>query len=346
MPTLARDLVWRYGHDAMACQILNPGIMHWHSPTDEAVVGYVAAAGYRVVAGGPLCAPTRLPVVVADFAADAQRAGQRVCYFGVGAPFLAALSTPAHASMLLGAQPIWSPGGWPALLARQPRLRSQIGRLRPRLSVAVWEAAQARSSADLARCWREWLASRALPPMRFVVETDVLDQLEGRRVYVAELDGRPVAFLIAVPVPGRAGWLIDQLIRGAEAPNGAIELLIDAVMGDLSAAGAAWVSLGLSPLSQRAGLSYAEHPAWLRASLSLVRRWGAPFYSFDGLDAFKARLCPDAWEPLYGVDQHGISPRTLYAIAAAFAADNPARFVLRGCLRRLRRQAGAGPRHP
>jgi phosphatidylglycerol lysyltransferase len=338
-PTLARtrDLVHRYGYNAMACQILNPGIQHWHSATCEAAIGYVPAAGYRIVAGAPLCDLAQLPQVVAEFAADAQRARQRVCYFGVGDRFLIALNTPPQTRMLLGAQPIWNPAGWPALLTRSPRLRSQINRLRPRLTVEIWEAARARASADLARCWREWLARRALPPMRFVVETDVLDQLEGRRVYVAEQGGRPVAFLIVVPVPGRAGWLIDPMIRGADAPNGAIELLIDAAMGDLRAAGAAWVSLGLSPLSQRAGLSYAEHPAWLRTSLGLVRRWGAPLYSFDGLDAFKARLDPDAWEPLYAVAPHGLSPRTLYAIAAAFSDDNPARFVLRGYLRRLRR---------
>lgn len=336
VPSLVRDLVHRYGNDAIACQITNPGIAHWHNPENDAIVGYISAAGYRVVASGPLCPAVRLPAVITAFEADARRTGQRVCYFGAGQSLIDTLDVPRHARMLLGAQPVWDPHNWPAIVARRSSLRSQIKRLRSRVTVELWDAARAGSSADLMRCRREWLAARPLPPMRFVVETDVFDYLEGRRVYVAEQAGRPVAFLVAVPVPGRSGWLIDQLIRGAEAPNGAMEVLIDAAMRDLAGAGAGWVSLGLSPLSRRAGLNYSTQPAWMRLTLALTRRLGRPFYNFDGLDAFKARLQPDAWEPLYAVERPMMTPLTIYAIATAFGADNPLRFVLRGCSRLMR----------
>lgn len=332
-PDHIHELVRRYGHDAMACQILNPGIVHWHSPDGEAALGYVSAAGYRVVAGGPLCAPAQLPAVAAAFRAEARRQGERVCYFGVGEDFLATLDVRQQGRMLLGAQPVWNPAHWPQALAGRPSLRSQIRRMGPRLRVEVWDAARARASAELARCRREWLATRRLPPMGFVVETDVLAQLDGRRVYVATEADHPVAFLVALPVPGRSGWLIDQLIRGAQAPNGTMELLLDGAMTDLAALGSRWVSLGLSPLSQRAGLSYAAHPRWLRVVLALVRRLGSPLYRFDGLDAFKARLGPERWEPLYAVDADTIRLRTLYAIASAFGGTAPALFALHGLLR-------------
>jgi phosphatidylglycerol lysyltransferase len=38
---------------------------------------------------------------------------------------------------------------------------------------------------------------------------------------------------------------------------------------------------------------------WLRFVLQWVRLHGARFYNFAGLDAFKAKFNPEAWEPMY-----------------------------------------------
>ena len=61
----ARDLVLRWGWNAMAYQILNPGMRLWFSRDGEGVAGYVRAAHYRVVAGAPVCPPERLPEIAA-----------------------------------------------------------------------------------------------------------------------------------------------------------------------------------------------------------------------------------------------------------------------------------------
>src|SRR4051794_26608006 len=78
----ARSLVLRHGWNAMAYQILNPGMRLWFSADGEGVAGYVCAANYRVVAGAPICPPERLAETAAELAADTRRAGQRLCYFG------------------------------------------------------------------------------------------------------------------------------------------------------------------------------------------------------------------------------------------------------------------------
>src|ERR1700712_3016669 len=78
----ARELVLRFGWNAMAYQILNPGMRLWFAADGQGVAGYVRAGGYRVVAGAPVCAPERLAGVAAEFAADPRRARQRLCYFG------------------------------------------------------------------------------------------------------------------------------------------------------------------------------------------------------------------------------------------------------------------------
>ena len=59
----ARELVLRFGWNAMAYQILNPGMRLWFAADGQGVAGYVRAGGYRVVAGAPVCAPERLAQV-------------------------------------------------------------------------------------------------------------------------------------------------------------------------------------------------------------------------------------------------------------------------------------------
>ena len=58
-------------------------------------------------------------------------------------------------------------------------------------------------------------------------------------------------------------------------------------------------------------------------SLAWMRKHGQRFYNFDGLDHFKAKLCPDRWEPVFAIsNERNVSPKTLYAIAGAFSGND------------------------
>ncbi|MDZ7631749.1 MAG: hypothetical protein U5K74_10490 [Gemmatimonadaceae bacterium] len=51
---------------------------------------------------------------------------------------------------------------------------------------------------------------------------------------------------------------------------------------------------------------------------------GRRFYNFRGLEHFKTKFRPDAWEPIYAISaEPAFSIRTLYAIAAAFTVQSP-----------------------
>jgi phosphatidylglycerol lysyltransferase len=243
--------------------------------------------------------------------------------------------------VLLGAQPVWDPRGWDAIVGTTPSLRAQLNRARNKgVRVRQWSGAEAGGSAALARCLSEWLATRGLPPLHFLVEPATLGNLEDRRVLVAERDGAPVAFLLASPVPRRNGWLVEQIIRGRQAPNGTNELMIDAAMRAAARSGDEYVTLGLSPLSTRADVAAPATPLWLRLGLRWTRAHGRRFYNFDGLDAFKAKFRPDSWEPIYAIAaQPRFTPRMLWAIAAAFSAGSPVVLVARAVWTALRAEA-------
>jgi phosphatidylglycerol lysyltransferase len=150
-------------------------------------------------------------------------------------------------------------------------------------------------------------------------------------VWVARRNDQVIGFLVASPIPRREGWLIEQIIRGAGAPNGTTDLLLDTAMRDLAAAGASYATLGLAPLSQRAGELQSDHPLWLWLALAWLRAHGQRFYNFAGLDAFKAKFLPEWWEPVYAISREPqVSFRTLYAIAGAFSSTSPLAYVGRG----------------
>lgn len=329
----------------MAYQILNPGIRHWFSAAGDAVAGYVSAGGYRVVAGAPVCSEERLPEVAAELAADARRAGQRLCYFGAQDRLIELLQTHGPASaLLLGAQPSWDPRNWQRSFAGKASLRAQLSRarnkgvtVRPGLKSET-ETADAHSPA-LRQCLREWIETRGLPPMHFLVEWNILPRLLDRRLFVAERAGQAVGFLIASPIPRRNGWLIEQIIRGRAAPNGTTELLLDTAVRVLAAEGSGYVTLGLSPLS-RAVTQQALPPWHVRLLLAWVRLHGRRFYNFEGLDQFKRKFQPERWEPIYAVTgRPRISLRDLYAIAGAFGGTSPVLFIGRALLRAVAQEA-------
>jgi phosphatidylglycerol lysyltransferase len=333
----ARELVLRFGWNAAAYQILNPGIELWFSSGGDGVVGFVRHGGVLVVAGAPVCDLSRLEVVAAEFAAYAHAHGNRVCYFGAGDRLDDRyVDDAAWSRVLLGAQPVWDPPNWSGIVAKRGSLRAQFNRARNKgVTVTEWAPAKAENHDALRQVLSQWLKTRHLPPLHFLVEPETLSDLRDRRVFVAARGGREVvAFTVLSPVPERNGWLVEQIVRGFNAPNGTAELLIDTAMRSIAVSGSTYATLGLSPLSQRAGLTQPRQPAWLRVALRWVRLYGARFYNFGGLDAFKAKFNPEDWEPIYAIAEGAsFPPRALYAIAGAFSGGTPIRLVVRALLR-------------
>jgi len=332
-------LVLTFGWNATAYQILNPGIDHWFSAAGDAVVGFVRRRGVRIVAGAPVCTEARLPEITEEFARDARSAGERVCYFGAESRLDAVCREDArYARVLLGAQPVWEPRDWPGVIATRAPIRAQLNRARNKgVQVSRWPADRATAHPDLARCLAEWLSTRGLPPLHFLVEPATLAMLEDRRVFVAEQRGRVVAFLVASPVPARSGWLIEQIVRSRAAPNGSAELLVDAAMRAAFQDGSGFATLGMVPLSRRAPVPAFDNPLWLRSVLAWARAHGRRFYNFDGLDTFKAKFRPVRWEPVFAIARApAFTPGMLHAVLAAFTRGSLAVALARGLLHAMR----------
>ncbi len=332
----ARELVLEFGWNSTCFQIVNPGIEYWFGEDGESVVGFVTSGRSRVVAGAPVCRNEILPAVVQAFERDSARSKLKVCYFGAEARLENALrDSRDHSRVLLGAQPVWDPSHWINIVGRHQSLRAQLNRARNKgVVIREWPASEAHDSERLRDCLRLWLDSKGLPPLHFVIEPDTLERLENRRIFVAEQGSTVVAFLVLSPIPERNGWLTEQFPHHPEAPNGTVELMMDTAIRFLADDGFEYVTLGLSPLSKRANIEPFDNPLWLKIMLAWMRKHGQRFYNFDGLDAYKSKLRPERWEPVFAIsNEREFTGSTLYSIALAFTENRPFRVIADGLVR-------------
>jgi phosphatidylglycerol lysyltransferase len=284
------DLVFRYGWNATAFQTLGTGYQYFFR--GDGCAAYVDTGSAWVAAGSPISASARLREVAVGFVEAARQAGRRCCFFGSEKRFVLAAGQ-ALSALPIGEQPVWDPRDWARTLDRHARLRYALRhahckgvRVRHLMQGAL--AASDRLRAATADLTSRWLAARRMPPMGFLLRVEPDAFPEQRRCFLAEWDGHLIGLVYVVPVPERRGWFIEHMVRAPHAPNGTMELLVDAVMRWASEQGCSWLTLGLAPLS-------GDIPLLLR----VARKRMAFLYNFEGLHRFKAKLRPSEWHPIY-----------------------------------------------
>ncbi len=335
----ARSLVMQHGWNVAAYQALNPAFERWYNAEQNSLVCYTLKLGVRVVAGAPICAPERLLETTEEFERDAKAAGEKVCYFGVSERLCSVMERSGGRQRLkIGAQPCWNPAEWEQMIRKRSSLRAQIARARNKgVHVQEWPVQPVPRRQELEACRKKRESSRLAPPLHFLTEAVPLDQLHDRRLFVALRDGSIAGYLIATPVPERKGWLLEQIVRDMNAPNGTAELLADAANRVFAAESAQMVTPGMAPLARRAG-EIELSARWMRFLLQWLRAHGRRFYNFEGLEAFKARFQPDDWEPVYLLGMgECVRFRFLLAVAAAFC-DGPLLWVVLKTLAAAARQ--------
>jgi len=336
----ALRLVLAHSWNPIAYQILNPGIQHWFNRTDDAVIGYATANRVRVVAGAPICRPTILLAVTQEFEAEAKTRGERVCYFHAGPRFASVLSRSGdHSIAHIGSLPYWNPADWDSILNSDASLRYQLSRaMHKDVSVEEMPASVAAQSPELRGIRREWLDSKHLPPLHFLIESEVFHHLADRRLFVASLRGRMIAYLMCSPMPNRNGWLLEQWARADGAPLGVSELLVHEAMSTFAAEGCREVTMGLAPLSNEGLVPGHPGPLWLKLMFRFIRWTANPLYNFKGLEHFKYKLRPHYSEPVYAiVTGRRFSPLNVLAIAHTFAGSPMELFAWRTLKRAFKR---------
>lgn len=312
-----------WGYNATSYQTLGPQFSRWRSDDGGSVVAYADTGAAWVAAGAPIGPEADFERVVPAFTAAAARRGRRACFFGTEARFR---RTPGVRAMPVGLQPCWEPAAWSEVVRTTRSLREQLRRGRSAGVVVSEVPVEALVSGplrdDVLALLSRWQDQHGMAPMGFLVAPGTFVGLEARRAWAArDREGRLVGFVSCAPIYARDGWLVEPLLREPSAPNGTVDLLIDAVMR--AAEGRAFVTLGLAPLT-------GPVPAWMR----WVGRAGKRWYDFEGLAAFKTRLRPTRWDPI-DLCWTGAAPAPLvvWDVLRAFAGEDLVGFGVRSLVR-------------
>jgi len=324
-PTPSREEVERrlerFGTDAMSFLALEARMLHWIDDggpdATDACVAYVDTGTAWVGATGPMSDPADRSRAATRFVEAARARGRRACFFATES-----LDADPFARLLIGEQPILRPAEWLAALPRHGRLREQLRRARAKgVRVRRVDASELAVGSPLRleidALALLWLRARHMDPMAFLVSLELYARPAEHRYFVAERDGRVVEFLSAVPIYAENAWLVEDVVRASDAPNGTTETLIVALLEETRAA--RFVTLGLTPLS--------GDIAW---PLRFARHASRPLFDFRGLRAFRARLHPQEWRPVWLVHPRGQLPGiAMVDSLRAFANGRLVRFAVR-----------------
>ncbi len=326
------ELLEKYGRNLHSFMILEPGLSLWSS--EDAAIAYVPRGGYWVAVGGPLCAPEQTLSVANAFRESASAAGYNVVFFGVTQALVDRLQNSTFDSLQVGLVAIWNPAQWQEVIRGAEKLRNRLSKAkRTGITARLLDRCEATEDGPLREqlvdIVEAWADHKALPPMGFMVTVELFQHAERRRYFVVEADGKIHGFAVCVPIYGRNGWLLEDMMLRHESPAGCSEALIDKVMGQLSAEGAKIVSLGMVALAGLdAGEERGRHPM-LTGLLRVSAKTMGWLYNFEGLYRFRNKMKPLAWERVYVVASGPVSFWTIRAILMAFAEGWVPRFAVR-----------------
>lgn len=179
-------------------------------------------------------------------------------------------------------------------IAMSRGLREQLRRARAK-GVTVRRETDPPAQATASTPQREalldaWLATRRLPPMRFLLALDDLrapaNPAPTQTWFLAERGGSLCGLASVRSDRSTGGHVIEHLVRAPWAPNGATELLVVEMIRSLATDGSRELSLGLAPLT-------GVRSRLLRG----IARLSRPAFDFAGLAGFKRKFQPRIQRP-------------------------------------------------
>lgn len=307
----------------------------------------VDVPGAVVAAGEPLCQIADRADAFFAFAAEARTHGKRAVITPIGAALADAVRARGAHTLCIGAEPVLELAQWlgeqggPDPLERLPVARA-LARRGGR--VVAWDprALTDEQRAIIASLTAHWKSARAGPLVAFLNAVDPLQHVEQKALFViydGKLEG-PAAVLAAVPVwssssssssstPSPAGgadaWFFADYLRHPDARAGVVELLFVEAARALRARGAREVRLGLCPLGrlELGGKPDGILEAVLRPLLSRQRDRTTYPFSYARVAAFKEKLGPTRFDPMYLATDGARGPWLARALAWAHFPDGP-----------------------
>ena len=218
-------MIATYATNSVSVQ-LDLGLQYFVGRQTSGLIGYQERAGVAVVMGDPLCAPKDTGALVSGFLAERPRSRSRAVFVSASAQFATRASDLGCGAVKVGEEAVFDLDRYSFNGGSMKRLRYHEGRAR-RSGVEVENIAASTLpvhalAAAMDAVTAAWVKQHTIGPMGFLLALRPLYEpgKEGKRVFVACVDGRPIAFLTAVPIPAANGVYLEDYVRGPAVPDG------------------------------------------------------------------------------------------------------------------------------
>jgi lysylphosphatidylglycerol synthetase-like protein (DUF2156 family) len=310
-PALA--LLTVHGDHSSGFLTFNRDMRHFRPAGCEGLVAYRPMGRRHLVQlCGPFSAPEHRERVLDEFLARAGEHRRRVAAVQLRPDDTGMYAARGFSVNQLGCSYSIDLEGFSLRGTRFMKVRNKIARAR-RLGVTVEEVPDRDGAPELDAIDADWLRGkgRHANELAFLIGERGGRGASQRRIFMARLDGRPLAYVTYSPVLGSEapGWLYDLTRRARDAPPGIIELLFVSALERVRDEGTRWLHLGLTPfvgLDDRHRVPGAESRL-VRAFLHQLAERGRLLYSARTQEAFKLKWAPQLIEPEYVAFQGGPS---------------------------------------
>ena len=225
-------------------------------------------------------------------------------FVGITSAFFHVVKEHGFQSMLIGKEP------WLKLKNGMPMGNSAKGirsaknqAIRAGVKVETYDIDQINNSPYLLSAIksisREWEESSFIHLYGFMLATDPLANICGRKYFLAFLGDEVCSFLIATPIPGTNSYYLEDLIYKSNAPKGVGNLLTWEALKSLHQQGFNEASLGVVITTNTQAQDASNISFFRRKFIELSPKLINLFYNSTGCELYRSRFKPQKWSNIY-----------------------------------------------
>lgn len=296
-----RSLLKKYCQNTVSYQCLMEGVSYFESELwIEGFIPYIKVKKVYFVGGDPICSPENMEKLVHEFRTFCRKS-RSYCVF---------ISTSLWCKELLekmnfGTLKVWEEALFDvdtfSLEGHDMKANRNFVRRATKEGVVIkkLEKHEEQIFSQIENIETQWLKNRKTKEFSFLLKLDVLDDFENKLIFVAVHQEKIVACLSCVPIYGKNGWYLEDMIYLKNSlPVWTTQLLVFETLEYLKKNGFQMASFWTSPLIWLEKEKRSKF--WkTQAFQTFCYRHLNTFYNFKWLYSFKKSLYPTSWENKY-----------------------------------------------
>jgi pimeloyl-ACP methyl ester carboxylesterase len=336
-----------HGYNAHSLVSIAPGARFWSCPEIDGAITYNEFGKIWLVPGDPLASEENSAELTRRFIEAAREEGRYAAFMPASERFAIQAASLGLRAVKISAAPYFDLTTWGPRGDRAKKARAGVNQARRAgVRVSCVDRIDQTLKRETALLCRDWLkARRCAMKLGWLFALDPFQHAARKKFFTArDESGNLVGFLAASPMPARAGWYLEDVLRSPTAPSGTADLLVVEALTLLQRDGARIATLGTSPLATEGTVAPEVGNNELVADLvRMATSCFAIVYNFEGLRRFKTKFAPTWWESEYVLFPRDLKvpPHLIRAFIKAIVPEGASKLVAGQIVRAIKRGSAA-----